>query len=467
MKNTKYLYLTNFLLIILLVSTILIWVNHNDFHYYGATQVNGKLYNDIFFWYPPGSFFINKLISLIFPGQYNYLLMRLTSALFFFLSINLLAFFFLKKIENKIFFLLLTTLLCSYSALEIGNYTLSFLLLVISLIKFNFGKNYTDFFIAGLFFGLCLIVRPTFLYCGFYFLLLLFKKKNIKKNLIFSCLGGIIGLSPYIFYLIKDFNTIIFFNYKLHLIHNEVYRYAGIPKFFASLLNELYDDYLIILPLLLNYLYNFVKNFKKKIYDFILLGTLGISSLTVLVVYRQYLEPFFIIILLLIIKSINFNSANRFITITIIFLSLIKFLYLNKQYNLNNYSNNNMKSYSFILNTKKQIKSIVDKNFNKNCRVIFRSTSSIYLPSGYAQNKFNPVAKWWFDIKDYLIKNKTKYIDINDYLNFSKKDFNAILVGYYSIDEYEQMLVTFAENENWKLYNIKNFRLYLKKECII
>ena len=147
MRSKIKLYFTNLILITLLLSASFVWSNHNDFHYYGSTVTNGALYNDIYFVYPPGSFILNKLISLIFPSDYNYFLMRISSIFLFIISINILANFFLKKNESKIYFLILTSLLCSSGALEIGSYTLSFLFFALSLVKFFFFKYNRDFFI--------------------------------------------------------------------------------------------------------------------------------------------------------------------------------------------------------------------------------------------------------------------------------------------------------------------------------
>jgi len=177
MYNSSKLNLTTLILIAILISSSFIWSNHNDFMYYGSAVTNGKLYQDIYFSYLPGSFFLNKLISLLFPSDYNYFLMRILSIVFFILSINILANSFLKKYESKFYFLILTSLLCSSAALEIGSNTLSFLFFALSLAKFSFGKNNKDFFFGGIFFGLCLVTRPTYIFCGLLFLIIILKKK--------------------------------------------------------------------------------------------------------------------------------------------------------------------------------------------------------------------------------------------------------------------------------------------------
>ena len=130
-ENNIKLFFINLILVTILISTGFIVLNHNDFHYYGSTVVSGQLYKDIYFLYPPGTFIFNKAISILFPNDYNYVLMRISSISLFILSINILANSFLKKNEKKIYFLLFASLLCSSAALEIGSYTLSFFFFVL------------------------------------------------------------------------------------------------------------------------------------------------------------------------------------------------------------------------------------------------------------------------------------------------------------------------------------------------
>ena len=466
MQNNSKLNLTNLILITVLISSSFIWVNHNDFMYYGSAVTKGKLYQDIYFNYLPGSYIFNKLISLLFPSDYNYFLMRISSIIFFVLSINILANSFLKKYESKFYFLILASLLCSFAALEIGSNTLSFLFFAISLAKFSFGKNNRDFFFGGFFFGLCLITRPTYIFCGLAFLIILLKKKYYKKYFLYSVIGGLIGILPYLFYLLKDFSAVIFWNFKIHAIHNEVYRWNGFLSFVRSVLSRLYYDYIVILPLLLNYLYYLYKNTYKRFSELILLTTLTVSSLAVLAVFKQYFEPLFIIILLLIIKHIKFSNLNRFLIISIIIISAVKFLDTYKNLDKNKYSDKNIHSFFSILNSKKEIQSVIDNNFKKECNLVFRTTSSIYLPYTSAQHSFNLQGVWMFRIKENLVVKSNKFFDYNNYLNFSKKDFNAILVGYYPLNEYELKLTKYAEKERWNIFYISNFKIFIKNECI-
>ena len=466
MQNNYKLNLTNLILITVLISSSFIWLNHNDFMYYGSAVTKGKLYQDIYFNYLPGSFIFNKLISLLFPSDYNYFLMRISSIIFFVLSINILANSFLKKYESKFYFLILASLLCSFAALEIGSNTLSFLFFAISLAKFSFGKNNRNFFFGGFFFGLCLITRPTYIFCGLVFLIILLKKKYYKKYFLYSVIGGLIGILPYLFYLFKDFSAVIFWNFKIHAIHNEVYRWNGFLSFVRSVLSRLYYDYIVILPLLLNYLYYLYKNTYKRFSELILLATLTASSLAVLAVFKQYFEPLFIIILLLIIKHIKFSNLNRFLIISIIIISTVKFLDTYKNLDKNKYSDKNIHSFFSILNSKKEIQSVIDNNFKKECNLVFRTTSSIYLPYTSTQHPFNLQGVWMFRIKENLAVKSNKFFDYNNYLNFSKKDFNAILVGYYPLNEYELKLTKHAEKERWNIFYISNFKIFIKNECI-
>ena len=466
MQNNSKLNLTNLILITILISTSFIWANHNDFMYYGSAVTNGKLYQDIYFSYLPGSFIFNKLISLLFPSDYNYFLMRFSSIVFFILSINILANCFLKKFANKSYFLILSTLLCSSAALEIGSNTLSFLFFALSLTKFYFGKNNRDFFLGGFFFGLCLITRPTYIFCGLVFILILLKKKYYKKYFLISVTGGLLSILPYLFYLFKDFSGVIFWNFKIHAIHNEIYRWNGFLPFARSVLSRLYHDYIVILPLLLNYLYYLYKNTYKRFSELILLGTLTASSLTVLIAHKQYFEPLFIIILLLIIKHIKFSKLSRFLIISIIIISTVKFLDTYKNLDKNKYSYKNINSFFSILNSKKEIQSVIDSNVKKECNLVFRTTSPIYLPYASTQHAFNLQGVWLFRIKENLTIQSNKFFDYNNFLNFSKKDFNAILVGYYPLNEYELKLIKYAEKENWNFFYTTNFKIFIKNECI-
>jgi len=465
MQNNPKLNLANLILVAILISTSFIWANHNDFMYYGSAVANGKLYQDIYFSYLPGSFFFNKLISLLFPSDYNYFLMRISSIVFFVLSINILANSFLKKYESKCYFLILTSFLCSSAALEIGSNTLSFLFFALSLTKFYFGKKNRDFFFGGIFFGLCIITRPTYIFCALVFLIIILKKKYYNKYLLFSVIGGLISILPYLFYLLKDFNTVIFWNFKIHAIHNEIYRWNGFLPFARSVLSRLYHDYIVILPLLLNYLYYLYKNTYKRFSELTLLATLTASSLTVLIVHKQYFEPLFIIILLLIIKHIKFSNLSRFLIISIIIISTVKFLDTYKNLDKNKYSYKNINSFFSILNSKKEIQSVIDNNVKKECNLVFRTTSPIYLPYTSIQHPFNLQGVWLFRIKENLIIQSNKFFDYNNFLNFSKKDFNAILVGYYPLNEYELKLINYAEKENWNFFYTTNFKIFIKNEC--
>lgn len=133
--NIKF-YFVNFILIIILVVTCFAWSNHNDFMYYGSAATTGKLYKDIYFVYPPGSYFFNKFIFELFNNNYNYFIMRMASIFYFIFSINILANFFIKNKENKFYFLILSTLVCGSAALEIGSYSLSFLFFSLCLVFF-------------------------------------------------------------------------------------------------------------------------------------------------------------------------------------------------------------------------------------------------------------------------------------------------------------------------------------------
>jgi hypothetical protein len=183
-----------------------------------------------------------------------------------------------------------------------------------------------------------------------------------------------------------------------------------------------------------------------------LLATLTASSLTVLIVHKQYFEPLFIIILLLIIKHIKFSNLSRFLIISIIIISTVKFLDTYKNLDKNKYGNKNINSFFSILNSKKEIQLVINNNVKKECNLVFRTTSPIYLPYTSVQHPFNLQGVWLFRIKENLLVQSNKFFDYDDFLNFSKKDFNAILVGYYPLNEYELNLIKYAEKENWNFF---------------
>jgi hypothetical protein len=197
-----------------------------------------------------------------------------------------------------------------------------------------------------------------------------------------------------------------------------------------------------------------------------LLATLTASSLTVLIVHKQYFEPLFIIILLLIIKHIKFSNLSRFLIISIIIISTVKFLDTYKNLDKNKYGNKNINSFFSILNSKKEIQLVINNNVKKECNLVFRTTSPIYLPYTSVQHPFNLQGVWLFRIKENLLVQSNKFFDYDDFLNFSKKDFNAILVGYYPLNEYELKLIKYAEKENWNFFYTTNFKIFIKNECI-
>jgi len=465
MENNIKLYFVNLVLLIILVFTNLIVLNHNDFLYYGSIVSRGELYKDVYFSYPPGSFIFNKVISLLFPNNYDYVVMRFSSTFLFFISINILANSFLKKEESKIYFLFLTSLLCSFGAFEIGSYSLSFFLFVMSLVKFFFGKNNRDFFLAGFYFGLCLSTRPTYAPCVLFFLLVILKNKNFKQNFLSSTIGGLLGILPYLFYFIKDFSSLMFWNYKIHLLHNESYRWKGLLSFIKNLVVRINIDYIIMFPLLFPYFYYLFKNIYKRLFEFILLITLLFSSLVVLVVHKQYFEPLFIIIFLFMFSNVNLNNFNRFIISLIIVASVGKFLITYENLDKNKYTFKNVNSIFSVLNTKKEIKLIIDRNLKKECNLIYRTTSPVFLPYGLIHHPFNVQGVWLFRLRENLTIKSNKYIDYNNYINFYKKDFNVIIVGYYALNEYELKLIEYAIKENWKLFYTTNFKIFVKNEC--
>jgi hypothetical protein len=88
------------------------------------------------------------------------------------------------------------------------------------------------------------------------------------------------------------------------------------------------------------------------------------------------------------------------------------------------------------------------------------------LPYASTQHAFNLQGVWLFRVKENLTIQSNKFFDYNNFLNFSKKDFNAILVGYYPLNEYELNLIKYAEKENWNFFYTTNFKIFIKNECI-
>ena len=88
------------------------------------------------------------------------------------------------------------------------------------------------------------------------------------------------------------------------------------------------------------------------------------------------------------------------------------------------------------------------------------------MPYASTQHAFNLQGVWLFRVKENLTIQSNKFFDYNNFLNFSKKDFNAILVGYYPLNEYELKLIKYAEKEGWNFFYITNFKIFVRMNAI-
>ena len=128
--NNSYQNITYFFIFLIIIFSSLGRLNHNDFNYYAVAATHGKLYVDINYAYFPLSYFINKILFYISHCNYEYLVMRLASILFYIFSILALQSL-LKNKEQRLVFTFLSIFYASVISFEIGSNTSAFFFFII------------------------------------------------------------------------------------------------------------------------------------------------------------------------------------------------------------------------------------------------------------------------------------------------------------------------------------------------
>jgi hypothetical protein len=473
MKSNKNLIIVNFFIFFFLNFFSLAILNANDFPNYLVIVLEGKLYLEKFYAYLPGTYIINKFINLIFNNEFTYVALRILSIFFFFLSINLLANKFLKK-ETKIFFLIISSCLGVKFWSQIGSYSIPFFFFTLSFINFFLAKKKFNYFLGGLFLGLaCLSGRPTYIFTVFIFLYLIFFKNKNKKNLnslVLSFFGGLIALSPLIFFFIDNgLNSFLYWTFEQHQLRTEAWRWRGVGPYGKDLILFLLSPIqLSILPILIIYLFNLKTegNWKKNIFEISLLVTLFLSSLLHKTISGEYFTPFFIIILLFALKNIKISILNIFTYKIVTLLTFTSFIFsygLLKKENYYIHENSLMNIYK----TRAEIKKIFHEKY-VNCDIIIRTRETIYVPFSIKQNYYNMHKDIPSDIvlAPEWIKNDKNY-DVKAYNlgKFEKNDFNAILVPLAKKERpWQNELISLAKDRGWDEFNIRNlFILFVEK----
>jgi len=459
----NFLFLLLFLFIIL--SSLVFRINHNDFAYYTISKIDFKFYSEYWPAQAPLSYFINNFLSKIFTSNYDYLIMRLFSIFYYILSLVILSFS-LKEKKKIIIFILLSVTYASSISYEIGNYTLALFFFTISYFFYFEKKNSkVNFFLGSFFFGLCISSKT--LYCVLIFILIFSYKKtsNFKTLVIFSTIGGLIGLLPIIFYLPFDLDKFLFWNFKLHLLFNEVNRFEGFEKYFLDLFVHFKKNYFPIMFLFLYFFFSSLNNLNLKIIkEFFILFFLFISGLVVFVVQRQYFEPFVIFCIYFLIKNLDYNKYKNLLFATLVF-GLVQYIF----YNFTYYKElNSQKNYFFVQN----IKNYFEYKFSdkQNCKITTRTSSGVYLPYNFIQHKHNPNGIWFYQLRNLDLRSYEKYLDIdyknNFSLDYNRNEFNSILVGHYRNDPMDNRLVEYAKSKKWKKYSYRDFDFYIDKNCL-
>jgi hypothetical protein len=462
--NNSYQNITYFFIFLIIIFSSLGRLNHNDFNYYAVAATHGKLYVDINSPYFPLSYFINKFLFYISPGNYEYLVMRLASILFYIFSILALQSL-LKNNEQRLVFTFLSIFYASVISFEIGSNTSAFFFFIISYI-FYFEKknNEINFFLGSLFLGLSISVRVTYLVMSLPFLILLIKKNNFKSLIFYSFLGGFVGLSPVLFYLLFDLNTFLFWTVKYHNIHTEAYRFFSIKNYLIDMLMHFKKHYYPIVILFFIYFFNLLisKSNTDKTKELLILFFLFVAGCLTLVVHKQYFEPFIIVLIYFSLKTINFNK-NKIIFYVILIFGFFHYLLDNR---LNDFKKLNLDHNYFYV---QDVRFFFKNNFlGKNCSIKTRTAATIFIPESFIQHKHNLHGIWFERLRPHSnkIERYNKYFD-NTLLTFDydNSEFNSILVGYYINHSFDNQLVKYAKNKKWEKYSYRGLDFYIDKNC--
>ncbi len=464
-SNNLYRNITYFFIFFIIIFSLHSGITDDDFYYYAAAATYGKLYVDINYSYFPGSYLINKFLFYISPSNYEYLVMRLASILFYIFSILALQSL-LKSKEKSLVFIFMSYFYASFVSFEIGSSTSALFFFVISYIfYFEKKKNRTNFFLGALFLGMSISVRATYLVMILPFLILLIKKNNFKNLIFYSFLGGFAGLSPVIFYLLFDLDTFLFWTVKYHTIHIEAYKFFSIQDYLINL-TKLFKKYYY--PIVILFSFSFFNSFtsksnsdKKK--ELSILFFLFIAGCLTLTAYKQYFEPFIIILIYFSLKTINFSKDKIIFYIVLIF-GFFHYLLDNR---LLDFKRLNL-AYNYF--SVQDVRLFLKNNFlDKKCSIKTRTAATIFIPDNFIQHKHNLLGIYFERLRAYpnKIEPYNKYYD-NTLLTFDydNSEFNSILVGYYINHSFDSQLVQYAKNKNWEKYSYKGLDFYIDKNCI-
>jgi len=462
--NNLYRILTFFFLFIFIFAS-LSRMNHNDFAYYGYAATEGKLYQDINTSYFPGSYLINKFLFHISPDNYEYLVMRLTSILFYILSIIALQLFLNNK-KQKLLFIFLCVFFASFISFEIGSNTSAFFFFIISYIFFFEKKNNKiSFFLGSLFLGICISIRSSYIIICLPLLILLIRKNNFKDLILYSFFGGLIGLSPVIFYLFAYFDDFIFWTIEAHNLHIKAYKFTSTKNYLLDLFIHFKKYYYPIIILFSIYFFNLLKDklYIKKKYQLLILFFLFLSNIITLNVHKQYFEPFIIMLIFFCFKTINFNK-NKTIFYSILIFGFFHYLWDNRLLDLKRLN----LEYNYF--SVQDVRFFLKKNFLKSkCKIKTRTAATVFIPDNFVQHKHNSHGIWFERLKPYpnIVEHYVKYADNTLFTSdYSKNEFNSILVGYYKNGSLDKKLIQYAKSKNWIKYSYKGLDFYIDEKCI-
>ncbi len=294
-----------FLVVLLLSLHSLFRLDHNDFMYSISAVSPGDLYADVHYVQAPLGFYFWKLIGLLAPEGYKYLVFRLVSLSLIVLSVALVLLFIVKDNPARIIFLLFVGASQSLveAGAEIGTYSLSLVLVAAGMVALGvFRDTRGSFFWSGLLFSLAasaklnhiLLLVPLGLWA--IFICLNNRERRYRSQLVAAvALGAIVGLAPIILEFVQAPEAFMLHNIYFHSeLTNDM---RGLSLFDS--LRDLYRDlrqfgyqHLTAVFLSIYALTGLVR--KYKYYGVFLLGNMAtamVMGVTPLVISPKYLAP--------------------------------------------------------------------------------------------------------------------------------------------------------------------------------
>lgn len=202
------------------------WRNENDFMYAvsaAAWDQNGKLYTDVPFIQAPFSIILILILTKLFGIADIFLFGRITSILFVLGAALVPPLFYRKPPTAWIIFIgaFLTNPYVHSNSREIGNYALPLLCLsvAITILEMRRFSPLSRGFIACAAIGLATSTKLYFAaMCPAILLFFIVTEKEArqKKN-VAACLAGfVVGLSPILFFLMRDYQSFLKWNVYVH-----------------------------------------------------------------------------------------------------------------------------------------------------------------------------------------------------------------------------------------------------------